>query len=348
MSAQSQPLPSAAVQPQPQPSPHLFFETINSYQRTVALKSAIELDLFTAIGEGSNTPEAVALRCQASVRGMRILADFLAVIGFLSKQDGRYGLTPDSALFLNRHSPGYVGGAVGFIGSPLLMERFNTLTECVRKGGTVTEDSGLEPDHPMWAQFARAMGPLMRLQAEAIARFLNTGSDCACKVLDIAAGHGMFGIALARHNRQAEVCAVDWPSVLEVARENVGQAGVIGQWQSLPGSAFEVHFGSGYDLALVTNLLHHFDEEANETLMRKVRESLAPGGRAVILEFVPDEDRVTPAQAVMFGLTMLVGTPAGDVYTFAQYERICRNAGFSRCQLHELPNTFERVIVAYS
>lgn len=346
MSAQSQPLPSAAAQPQP--SPQLFFETINSYQRSAALKTAIELDLFTAIAEGAHTPESIALRCQASVRGVRILADFLVVVGFLSKQDGHYGLTQDSTIFLNRQSPDYIGGAVGFIGSPLLMERFNTLAECVRKGGTVTQDSGLEPDHPMWAEFARSMGPLMRVQAESIARFLHADNARPRKVLDVAAGHGMFGITIARHNPQAEIYAVDWPSVLQVAREHAEQAGVIDAWHALPGSAFEVNFGGEYDVALITNLIHHFDEATTGTLLRKVRQSLAPKGRAVILEFVPNEDRVTPPQAAMFALTMLVGTPAGDVYTFAQYERMCRNAGFSGCEMHDLPNTFERVIIAHS
>lgn len=344
MSAQTQPLSSAAAQPQP--SPQLFFDTINSYQRTAALKTAIELDLFTAIGEGAHTPEAIALRCQASVRGVRMLADFLVVIGFLAKQDGQYGLTQDSTLFLNRHSPGYIGGAVGFIGSPLLLDRFNTLSECVRKGGTVTEDSGLEPDHPMWAQFARSMGPLMKMQAESIARFLHPDHGRVSKVLDLAAGHGMFGITVARHNPEAEIYAVDWPNVLQVAKEHAEQAGVIEQWHAVPGSAFEVDFGAGYDVVLITNLIHHFDEVTTEMLLRKVRESLAPNGRAVILEFVPSEDRVTPPQAAMFALTMLVGTPAGDVYTFAQYKQMCRNAGFGRCELHEVPNTFERLIVA--
>lgn len=344
MSAQTQPLPSAAAQPQP--SPQLFFETMNAYQRSAALKTAIELDLFTAIGEGARSAEAIALRCQASVRGVRMLADFLVAIGFLTKQGGQYGLTPDAAVFLNRHSPAYVGGAVGFIASPLLTERFNGLVDCVRKGGTVTADNGLDPDHPMWAEFARSMGPLMRMQAESIARFLHLDNSQRCKVLDIAAGHGMFGIAIAQHHPQAEIYAVDWPTVLQVAREHAEQAGVAEAWHPLPGNAFEVDFGSLYDLALITNLIHHFDEETSETLLRKVRESLAPEGRAVILEFIPDENRVMPPQAAMFALTMLVGTPAGDVYTFSQYERMCRNAGFSHCELHELPNTFERVVVA--
>src|SRR5919202_705229 len=91
-----------------QPSPELFFETMNDYQRTAALKAAIELDLFTAIGEGAHTAEALAQRCETSMRGMRILCDYLVVIGFLTKDENRYGLTPDSAAFLDRNSPSYI------------------------------------------------------------------------------------------------------------------------------------------------------------------------------------------------------------------------------------------------
>ena len=112
MSAQTHPLPTPAAQPQP--SPMLFFDTINRYQRTGALKAAIELELFTAIGEGATTPEAIALRCQASVRGVRILCDYLAVLGFISKSDGQYALTQDTTIFLDRRSPAYVGGAIAF------------------------------------------------------------------------------------------------------------------------------------------------------------------------------------------------------------------------------------------
>lgn len=344
MSAQTQPLSSAAAQPQP--SPQLFFETINSYQRSAALKSALELDLFTAIGEGARTPEAIALRCQASVRGVRILADALTVIGFLVKHEHQYALTPDTSVFLNRHSPQYIGDAVGFLASDHVTSHFKNLTESVRKGGAVTAEE-LEPDHPMWSTFARCMARMMALPAELLASLLHAGSAPRWKVLDIAAGHGVYGISLARHNRNAEIFAVDWPSVLQVARENAERAGVLANWHALPGSAFEVDFGGGYDVVLVTNLLHHFDPAAIETLMKKVHAALAPNGRAVVLEIVPNEDRVSPPPAAMFPLIMLTGTPAGDAYTFAEYRQMLTNAGFTSVEAHELPPSFFHVLIAH-
>ncbi len=343
MSAQTHPLPQPAAQPQP--SPQLFFDTINAYQRTAALKAAIELDVFTAIGEGEHTAEAIALRTQSSVRGIRILADALTVIGFVTKRDGHYGLTPDSAVFLDRRSPQYIGSAVAFLASEHVTAHFQNLTAAVRRGGAASDEE-FAPDHPMWATFARSMAPMMSLPAELLARFLRADAAPRWKVLDIAAGHGMYGITLARHNRSAEVFAVDWPSVLAVARENADKAGVTANWHALPGSAFDVEFGADYDVALITNFLHHFDPPTNEKLLAKVRRALGPNGRAVILEFEPNADRVSPPHAAMFPLIMLTGTPAGDAYTFAEYERMCGQAGFRSVEMHDLPPSFSRAIVA--
>src|SRR5206468_3994860 len=98
-----------------QPSPELFFNTVNAYQRSAALKAAIDLDVFTAVADGHDTPQALAARCAAAKRGLRILCDYLVVIGFLTKTGGRYGLTDDSAVFLNRNSSAYMGTAINFL-----------------------------------------------------------------------------------------------------------------------------------------------------------------------------------------------------------------------------------------
>src|SRR6185312_8365568 len=107
--------------PAQQPSPQLFFQTINAYQQTEALKAAIELETFTAIGEGNQSAADIAKRCGAAERGMRILCDFLCIMGFLHKEGNRYNLTADSAVFLDKRSPAYLGGATEFISSSVLM-----------------------------------------------------------------------------------------------------------------------------------------------------------------------------------------------------------------------------------
>jgi SAM-dependent methyltransferase len=330
-----------------QPSPQLFFQTINAHMRTEALKAAIELEVFTAIGEGNTTPADIAKRCNASEKGIRVLCDYLTIMEMVTKKDGHYGLTLDSSVFLDKHSPAYLGGATEFLASPMLTEGSKHMTEAVRKGGTAMENDGtVGPDHPIWVQFARGMAGMMAMPAQLLAKLVDPNADRKLKVLDIAAGHGLYGINFALNNPQAEITALDWKAVLEVAKENAQKMGVADRHKTIEGSAFDVDFGSGYDVVLLTNFLHHFDVPTNEALMRKVHAALADGGRAVTLEFVPNDDRVTPPDSAGFSMMMLVGTPSGDAYTFAELERMCGNAGFSRSTLHPLPPTIQQVVIS--
>ena len=125
-----------------QPSPQLFFQTINAHMRTEALKAGIELEVFTAIGEGNTTAADIAKRCQASEKGIRVLCDYLTIMEMLTKKDGHYGLTLDSSVFLDKRSPNYIGGATEFLCSPMLTEGSKHMTEAIRKGGTAMEGDG--------------------------------------------------------------------------------------------------------------------------------------------------------------------------------------------------------------
>lgn len=330
-----------------QPSPALFFETITAYQRSDAMRAAIELDLFTSIAEGNRTASQIAMQTGASERGARILCDYLTMIGFLTKDGNNYGLTQDTAVFLDRRSPAYMGDAIEFLVSDHIKEGFEHLTDAVRQGGTAVPDSGtLAPEHPVWVKFARAMAPMMRPVAQAIAQLVDPDANRKLKILDIAASHGLFGLAFATRNPQAEIVGLDWANVLELSKENAKAAGVADRHSTIPGSAFEVDYGSGYDIVLLTNFLHHFDPPTNEKLLRKVHAALAEGGRAVTLEFVPNDDRVSPQGVAGFSLTMLAGTPSGDAYTFEEFDRMFKNAGFAKNELHEIPPAIQQLIVS--
>ncbi|HEV2288050.1 MAG TPA: class I SAM-dependent methyltransferase [Candidatus Acidoferrales bacterium] len=327
------------------PTPERIFQALNGYQLTAALKAAIELEIFTAIGGGADMAAVIASRCQASERGVRILCDYLVVHGFLTKSGKGYGLAPDAAVFLDRRSHTYIGACTGFLTSPFIRGEFDRLVEAVRKGGTMMGPEGsMAPDHPMWVEFARSMAPLQGLMAETVAKVIGVDPAAKCKVLDIAAGHGMFGVTVARHNPNAEIYAVDWSGVLDVAKENAERAGVSSRFHAIPGDAFRVEFGSDYDLVLLANFLHHFDPAAIEKFMRKTHAALKSGGRAVTLEFIPNEDRISPPFPAAFGVIVLATTAGGDAYTFAEYEQMFRRAGFAENELRVLPSTHGVII----
>jgi ubiquinone/menaquinone biosynthesis C-methylase UbiE len=319
---------------------------MNAYQETEALQAAIELDLFTAIDEGATDSETIATRCHAAPRGVRILCDYLTIIGFLTKQGTTYHLTPDTAFFLSRKSPANISSTIGFLHSARLTARFSRLADIVRKGGALDEGT-ITPENPLWVEFARAMAPLMMMPAQIIAQVLNASEREEWKVLDIAAGHGLFGIMLARTNPNAKVWAVDWPNVLEVAQSNAVKAGVNARYNTIPGDAFEADFGQGYDIVLLTNFLHHFSPAVNDALLRKVHRAMKPGARAVTLEFVPNDDRVSPPGSAAFSLQMLAGTAEGDAYTFAELDTMFRNAGFASSERHLLPGGYQSLIVSH-
>ena len=314
-----------------------IFESLRAYQQTAALRAAIELDIFTAIGEGATTPDAIAKRANASERGVRILCDTIVTDGLLNKIGGEYACTPDAALFLDRRSPACIASVADFLATPETITESLSLADCVRKGGTLQPGEGsVEPDNPFWVLFARAMAPMMAIPARAMAEQVAVSGPI--RVLDIAAGHGVFGIAVAQQNPQAQITAVDWKAVLEVARENAVKAGVADRWHALPGSAFEVDFGGDYDVILLANFLHHFDAATNERFLRKVHAALKPGGKAVTLEFCPNDDRVSPLTPARFAITMLQSTAQGDAYTFRELEQMFRKSGFASSTQHMLPS----------
>jgi ubiquinone/menaquinone biosynthesis C-methylase UbiE len=334
-----------ASTPATAPNPSAIFGTLRAFQDSAVLGSAIDLEIFTAIAEGSVTASQIAAKSGASERGIRILCDNLVTTGMLTKQGDRYGNTQDTQIFLNRHSPAYIGGVKEFLCGPMMMvELFENLTNSIRRGGTSLPGEGsVNPDNPIWVTFARAMAPMMVPAAHAIASHMPASGPL--KVLDIAAGHGMFGITIAQRNPEAQIVALDWKAVLEVATENAAKAGVDGRYSTIAGSAFDVDFGASYDVVLVTNFLHHFDAPTNEALLRKVHAALKPGGKAITLEFVPNDDRVTPPLAARFSLTMLSTTQRGDAYTFRELEAMYRNAGFSASVQHLL-ETQQSVIIS--
>lgn len=330
------------------PTPERIFNALNAYQQTAALRTAIELDVFSVIGTGANTAAAIAAKTGAAEKGVRVLCDFMTIHGFLNKEQGKYALTQESALFLDRKSPACLASMSGFLGTPRAQSVMNLFTESVRKGGSVWKEGAdnTQPNDEYWVAFAKSMAPLTVPSAEFITGLLRAQEGKPTKVLDIAAGHGMYGISVARKNPKAEVVALDWPSVLRVAKENAEKFGVADRYSVREGSAFEAEMGSGYDYVLLTNIFHHFDMATCEKLMKRVHAALKPGGKAITLEFVPNEDRVSPPTAAAFSLIMLANTDSGDAYTFSEYEKMFGDAGFAKSTLHPVPEMPQQVIVS--
>ncbi len=328
-------------------TPAIVFENVQSFQRTFALKAAIELDIFGAIGQGKSDVASIARHASASERGIRILCDYLVIAGILQKADGRYRHTPSSAAFLDPASPASLASIVGFLAMPEVLAPYQHLADIVRNGRTTLPGEGtVEPENPIWVEFAKHMGSMMRNLAGPLGEIVLRGRKDPMRVLDIAAGHGLFGIEIAKQNPQAHVTGLDWAPVLRVALDNARTAGVHERYDMLPGSAFDVDFGGPYDAVLLTNFLHHFDLPTCVGLLKKVHRSLKPGGSTAVLEFVPNEDRVSPPVPAAFSMTMLATTVSGDAYTFRELSDMTAQAGFQPASAHPIPNSPHTVVMA--
>jgi 2-polyprenyl-3-methyl-5-hydroxy-6-metoxy-1,4-benzoquinol methylase len=327
-------------------SPAPIMASIFGYLRTAALQAAIRLDLFTKIAEGATGVDALAAACKADRRSVRSLCDYLTSVGHLEKRAEHYALTPSSATFLDRRSPAYLGSIEEFLASPQnKSQALDDPLSFMRKDGGAAEGN-LAPDNPVWVAYARAMVPLAAPVARATAKVLAPIAPKARRVLDVAAGSGMFGIEMLRALPEARAVALDWAHVLEVAAENARRKGVGDRLELLPGSAIEIDWGSGYDIVMLPNFLHHFDHAMNVELMRQARAALVPGGRLAVIEFVPDPDRVSIPMIAAFSLMMRVTTPQGDAYTAAELQEMAREAGYERTSFTPLGATLQTLLVA--
>lgn len=309
---------------------------------SAALVAAVELDLFTAIDEGRRTAAAIAAARGGTERSIRILLDALAVAlpRMLRKSAGRYGLTPFSRRFLVRTSPAYVGPLAALFGHRLLWDAFRDLPAAVRAGTSVLEKDAHAAGQPFWEDFARATALDAVPKALAILRLLKRAPN-PCEILDLACGSGAYGSTLAQWIPGARLTLFDQPHVLAAARRLVEVPA-----RYVEGDLFATEFGGPYDLIVASHVFHHFDPEECGRLAAKVAAALKPEGRLVIQEFIPDEKRSRKAHALLFALTMLVWTRAGDAYTLGDYRRWLRAAGFRKIAYHALAQPGDVIIAS--
>ena len=309
------------------PSPANFVNRLFfGYQNSAVLKAALELDVFTAIGSGTLGAMALGTKCDASARGIAALCDSLVVMGFLAKSPAGYALTPDAAVFLDRNSPACIASIHEFLAAPELVEMvFKDPAGAVRRGGAPGL-ANISPDNPIWIRFARSMGPFMEHDAKLVAD--HAGDPPPRRVLDIAASHGIYGLAFGRRFPECRMTGLDWGAVVAVACENAAAAGMADRYDTIVGSAFEVDWGKGYDVVLLPNFLHHFDRDGCMKILHRARAALAPKGRVAIVEWVPNEDRVSPPVPALFTMTMLLSTPSGTTYTGEELSEMLAEAKF--------------------
>ncbi len=301
-------------------------EMIRGFMPSRAILSGLELDLFTAIGEGASA-EHVAKKIGGDPRATEMLLNALASLKLLEKKTGTFSPTPVSARFLSADSRDSHRMALLHIAN--IWHRWSTLTDRVRPGGEADRN-----DSPVKA-FIAAMD---RNARERIGPVLNAvGTAGVKRMLDLGGGSGAYSIAFAKANPDLHSDIMDQHEVVPLTRDYIREAGLKDRIRTKVGDMLRDPLGADYDLVLISAICHMFSPAENRRLFAHAFEALAPKGRIVVQDFILEPDKTAPRHAALFSLNMLVGTESGASYSEPEYAAWLQEAGFSEIRRAPLP-----------
>ena len=313
-----------------QPTPERILQMAWGYVPPLVLEAAIKHHVFDVLDDGAKTVAETASATGASERGLRAIMNALVGLEFLAKDaEGRYRLTPESAAFLVSTKPGFQGGLIRHC-SEHLIPRWLHLNDVVATGEPVSavneEKSGAEFFH----DFVLDIFPMSYPAAQFLARERNFGEGGEpVRVLDLAAGSGVWGIALAQSSPRVRVTAVDWPEVIPVTKKTTARFGFADRFSFVEGDLHDAEFGSGYMLATLGHILHSEGEARSRELLKKTFGALGSGGTIAIAEFLVNKERTGPLPGLFFAVNMLVNTQTGNTWSVEEIGDWLREAGFT-------------------
>ncbi len=319
--------------------PDRLLEIINGFRESRVLLTAIELDVFTVVGGGATAAE-VAGKLNTNERATEMLLNALVSLEVLTKQEGVFRNTPETARYFVEGSPDNARLAMMHVVH--LWPRWSTLTECVRAGTSVRRDEDRGPD---WTSaFIAAMHHNALARAPMVVNAI--GAQGVRRMLDLGGGSGAYSIAFARASETLRAEILDLPSVTPIARQYIEKAGLSGRIEVRAGDLRTDAYGEGFDLVYISAICHMLDPEENLAMLRKSHEALVPGGRVAIQDFILEPDKTAPRMAALFSLNMLVGTRAGASYSEPEYASWLEQAGFTAIRRVRLPGPTGLMIAA--
>jgi 3-hydroxy-5-methyl-1-naphthoate 3-O-methyltransferase len=319
-------------------TPERIMQFVFGFAPTLILEAAIKHRVFDLLDGAPKTAHEVSAESGASERGITAIMNALVGLNFLVKDDqGLFALTPESSQFLVSTKPGFQGGILRHASEDLIPKWLH-LNEIVATGRPMQavnqENSGAD----FFEGFVNDIFPMSYPSAQALGRHLPlNGAGSPIRVLDLAAGSGVWGIALAQADQRVHVTAVDWPQVLTVTRKTVARFQLTDRFCFVEGDLLQADFGSDFAVATLGHILHSEGEQRSRALLTKACAALRRGGTVAIAEFVANQDRRGPVNALLFAVNMLVNTDSGDTYSFEEISRWLAEAGFANARRLEAP-----------
>src|ERR1700722_956399 len=318
-------------------TPERIMQFAWGYVPPLLLEAAIQHRIFDVLDSGPKTLAEVHKETGASERGLSSVMNALLGLDFLAKdKQGRFSLTPESAAFLVSTKPGFMGGMIRH-GSEQLIPKWLHLNKIVMTGKPEAAVNLEGPGGDFFQQFVNDIFTLSYAPAQVLGRHLQTLGAGPMRVLDLAAGSGVWSIAIAQGSKDVSVTAVDWPEVIPVTRKTVAGFGLADRFSFVAGDLLEVDFGSGHTVATLGHILHSEGIDRSRALIARTFHALASGGTIAIAEFLVNADRTGPLNALFFAVNMLVNTDNGDTYSFEEIRNWLEDAGFVNARTLEAP-----------
>jgi len=333
--------------------PDRLDQMIRGYMPSRCLLTALELDIFTAVGEGASAAQ-VGTKIGADARAAGMLLNALVALGLLSKSGEDYKNSSDSARFFVASSKDNHRNGLLHIAN--IWHRWSTLTDAVRGGTRVSSDCNKRytdnlGDQPEWTRdFIAGMQRHAKDRAPLLVKALDlSASPSPCpsnvrRVLDLGGGSGAYSIAFARTYPDVHCDILDVPEVVPLTAEYVQRAGVSSQVSLRAGDMLRDDFGSGYDIIMLNAICHMFSQEQNRSIFHRAHQALAPGGRLVVQDFILNPDKTGPQHAALFSLNMLVSTDSGASYSEPEYTGWMEAAGFTGISRINLPGPSSLIV----
>jgi ubiquinone/menaquinone biosynthesis C-methylase UbiE len=307
------------------------------YAPPVIIDAAVRIHLFDAMDGGPKLVSEIATATGASPRALTAILNALVGLELLQRDGERYKLAPDSAAFLVSTKPAFHGTLFRHMCQQLI-PKWLTLPEVIRTGKPAMMADQHEAGSAFFSEFVESIFPLSYAGASAVAAHLQLSqAKSPVSVLDLAAGSGVWGIALAQQSPRVSIRAVDWAEVLPITKKVATRFGLADRLTLAPGDLTEADFGTGHQVATLGHILHSEGRERSRKLLRRTFDALAPGGTIVIAEFVPNDDRTGPPAPLIFAVNMLINTQHGETFTFAEISAWLKEAGFINPRQFDAP-----------
>jgi ubiquinone/menaquinone biosynthesis C-methylase UbiE len=309
-----------------------------AYAPPLIISAAVSNKIFDTLENGAKTVEQVSNETGASVRGARAIMNALVGLDLLKKdRNGKYSLSPESEAFLISNKPGTLATFFSSI-LPQLNSRWLRLSDAVRNGRPVVavnqEDEGTE----FFGQLVENIIPMSYPGGQKLADHLKLSqAKSDLRVLDLAAGSGIWGIALVQKSPRVRVTAVDWAGMIPTTKRITKKFGVRDRFDFVEGDLLEANFGTGHDIAVLGHILHSEGEQRSRQLLKKTFGALKPGGTIAIAEWLVNDRRTEPTHSLMFAVQMLVNTERGDTFSFKEIKNWLEGVGFKRVRKVEAP-----------